>query len=67
MCNNSTTQHKQNLPEQLIKVWPAQSPPPWDCVETLSGHADAVTCLAVTQNHVFSASRDGMLHMWKLV
>jgi hypothetical protein len=36
-------------------------------METLTGHGDAVCCLAVTQNHVFSASSDGMLHMWKLV
>ena len=52
---------------QMIKVWPAQTSPPWECMETLAGHGDAVCCLAVTQNHVFSASSDGMLHMWKLV
>ncbi|KAJ1617335.1 WD40-repeat-containing domain protein [Pavlovales sp. CCMP2436] len=53
--------------DKLIRVWPASTPPPWECMETLTGHGDAVCCLAVTQNHVFSASSDGMLHMWKLV
>jgi hypothetical protein len=36
-------------------------------MEQLTGHEDAVCCLLVTQNHVFSASSDGNLHMWKLV